>query len=221
MAITALLAAAAEGHAVQQGGVVADSGGFADHDPRGVIDHDPDADARRRVDIDAEDARRLALKVKGKVPPPFLPQLVGEAMGDEGVEALEIKEWLDIAAAGRITIVDGGEVGAERPSELRAAGEHVLKHLPDEPGIDVGVIEALGKTMADGVLQPLVTHHRRKDEAAEGRLGADRLLRLAAHLGPDRIDMGYSALSCLSGRRCHDRSPTRIVFPPATLPTQP
>src|SRR5690606_25452765 len=101
-------------------------------------------------------------------------------------------------------------IGAKRLAQLRLPGEHVLKHLPDQAGIDVGVIEPLREAMADGLLQPLVAQHGGEDEPAEGRLGVHGLLGFAAHLSPDRVDLGDLALGLEPGRRCHHRSPARF-----------
>ena len=81
----------------------------------------------RRIDVDGKDARALALQVEREVAPALLQQLVGEAMRDEGVEALEVEQRLDVAAAGGIAVVDGREIGAEGPAELGAIGEHLRR----------------------------------------------------------------------------------------------
>ena len=154
MAVAGLLAGAAERHALQQGAVVADRGRLADHDAGAMVEHDADADPGRRIDVDGEDARALALQVEREVAPALLQQLVGEAVRDERVEAFEVEQRLDIAAAGGIAIVDGGKVGAERAAELGLVAQHLREGLADQPGIDVGMVEPLRQAMADGLLQP-------------------------------------------------------------------
>jgi hypothetical protein len=83
-----------------------------------VVQHDADADAGRRVDVDGKDARALALQVEREVAAALLQQLVGKAVRDERMEALEVEQGLDVAAAGGIAVVDGGEVGAKGAAEL-------------------------------------------------------------------------------------------------------
>ena len=102
---------------------------LADDDAGAVVEHDADADLGGGIDVDGKDARALALQVEREVAPALLQQLVGEAVRDEGVEALEVEQRLDVAAAGGIAIVDGGEIGAEGPAELGAIGEHLREGL--------------------------------------------------------------------------------------------
>ena len=140
------------------------------------------------IDVHGEDARALALQVEREVAPPLLQQLVGEAMGDEGVEALEVEQRLDVARARRIAVAHGGEVGAERAAELRAGGEHLPEGLRDQAGVDVGMVEALRQAVAHGVLEAVLAEDGGVDEAGQRRLGAHRLLGLAPQLRPDGID---------------------------------
>ena len=142
-----------------------------------------------------EDARALALQVEREVAPALLQQLVREAVRDERVEALEVEQRLDVAAAGRIAVVDGGEIGAERAAELGlVVRAPARRSAPIRPGIDVGMVQPLRQAVADGVLQPLLAQDGRIDEAAERRLGAHRLLGLAPQLRPDRIDRGDAGI---------------------------
>jgi hypothetical protein len=136
---------------------------------------------------DGEDARALALQVEGEVALPLLQQLMGEAMRHQGVEALEIEQRLDIAAARRIAVVDGGEVGAERAAQLGMVGEHLGKRLGDQACVDIGMIEPLRQAMAHRVLEPVLAQDGRIDEAAERRFLADDVIGFAAQLRPDRI----------------------------------
>ena len=123
-------------------------------------------------------------------------------MRDERMEALEVEQRLDVAAAGGIAVVDGGEIGAEGAAELGAIGEHLREGLGDQPGIDVGVIEPLRQAVAHGVLEPVLAQDGRIDEAAERRLVAHGLLGLLAQLRPDRVDgsdvgpLGRARLGC-------------------------
>src|SRR3989338_1499065 len=51
VALAALLAGAAQRHPLEEGDVVADDGGLADHDPHPVVDEEAPADHRRGVDL--------------------------------------------------------------------------------------------------------------------------------------------------------------------------
>ena len=69
-----------------------------------VIEHDATAHARGRIDIDTENAGRLALQIEGEVGAARLPQRMRETMRLDGLEALEIQERHDGAMAGRIAL---------------------------------------------------------------------------------------------------------------------
>jgi hypothetical protein len=127
---------------------------------------------------------------------------MGEAMRHQGVEALEVEERLDVAAAGGIAVVDGREIGAEGATELGAVGEHLHEGLADEARVHVGVIEPLRQAMAHGILEPVLAQDGRVDEAPERRLVAHGLLGLLAQIGPDRVDgrnvgpLGHARFGC-------------------------
>src|SRR6185295_20370672 len=101
------------------------------------------------IDVDGKNARALALQVEGEVPPAALQQLVGEPVGDERVEAFEVEQRLDIAAAGGIAIEHGGQVSAKGAPQLGLFAQHLRKGLADQAGIDIGMIEPLRQTMAN------------------------------------------------------------------------
>ena len=82
-------------------------------------------------------------------------------MRDEGVEAFEVEQRLEVAAAGGVAVEHGGEVGAEDRAELLVAGEHRLERLIDEDGIDVGMVEPLGEAVADRVLETVMAQDGR------------------------------------------------------------
>ena len=109
-------------------------------------------------------------------------------MRDERVEALEVEERLDIAAAGGIAIVDGRQIRAERAPQLRAVLQHLRERLADQASVHIGMVQALREAVADRVLQPRLAEDGRIDEAAERRLAVGRVLGLTTDLLPDRID---------------------------------
>ena len=67
MAISRLLAGAAERHLLQDRHVILDDRGLADHDAGGVIEEDAASDAHRWIDVGLEYRRRLALQIIGEV----------------------------------------------------------------------------------------------------------------------------------------------------------
>jgi hypothetical protein len=104
------------------------------------------------------------------------------------MEALEVEQWIEIARAGRVTVENGGKVGAENGTEARVPVKRALECLRYQSGVDIRVIEPLGEPVADGFFERLVAEDRREDEAAERRLRLHRLLGFRPHLDPDRID---------------------------------
>jgi hypothetical protein len=111
-----------------------------------------------------------------------------KAMRDEGMKALEVKKRVEEARAGRIAIVDGGQIGTEAQAKRLVVSEYAMKRLRDETGIDVRMVQALRQAMADGVFEILMAQYRCEDEAAERRLGLHGGLRLGADLRPNRVD---------------------------------
>ena len=109
-------------------------------------------------------------------------------MRDERVETFEVEQRLDVSAAGRIAIVDGRQIRAERAAKLRPVLKDLRKGLADQARIDVGMVQPLREAMADGILQPLLAENGRIQEAAEGGLAVRSLLRLAPDFLPDRIN---------------------------------
>ena len=170
MAVARLLAGAAQRHALQQRAVVADRRRLADDDAGAVVEHDADADPGGRIDVHGEDARALALQVEREVAPALLQQLVGEAMRDERVEALEVEQRLDVARAGGIAVVDGGQVGAERAAELGVIRQHLREGFGDQAGVHIGMVEPLRQAVAHGILEALLAQDGGVDEAAQRRL---------------------------------------------------
>ena len=69
MAVAGLVAGAAERDAMQQRAIVADHRRLADDDASGMVEHDALADARRRMNVDLQNARRKALKIEREVMP--------------------------------------------------------------------------------------------------------------------------------------------------------
>ena len=159
MTVAGLLAGTAQRDALQERAVVADRSRLADDDAGAVVEHDADADAGGRIDIHPKDARALALQVEREVAAALLQQLVRETIRDEGMEALEVEQRLDVAAAGWIAVVDGCKIGPKCPAEFRPVVQGPARRSDDQPGIDVGMVQPLRETVADGILQPLLAEY--------------------------------------------------------------
>ena len=92
MAVLVLLAGAAERDAVQDRDVVLDHGGLAADEAGGVIEEDAAADLGRRIDVGLEHRRRAALQIIGEILAALLIEPVRQAMGLQGMEALEVEQ---------------------------------------------------------------------------------------------------------------------------------
>jgi hypothetical protein len=127
---------------------------------------------------------------------------VREPVRDQGVETFEIEKRLDIALARRVAVAHRGQIGAERAAQLGVGVEDLAEGLGDQPGIDIGVVEALRQAVAHGILEAVLAEDGGVEEASERRLGAHGLICLAAQLRPEGVDGGESrdlgTLGCTS-----------------------
>ena len=125
MAIAAVLAGGAQGHALEDGHAFLDDGGLADDDARPVVEHHAGADRHRRVDVDPEGGRGLAGQPMGNVLSSPLPQAVRDPMGLQGVESLEVQQRVQAGAAGGVARHDGPQVGLEEFQDGRILAQRV------------------------------------------------------------------------------------------------
>ena len=134
MAVAGLLAGAAERHVLQDRDIVLDHRRLADDEAGGVVEEDAAAHRHRRIDVGLEDLRRAALQVEREVAPPRVPQPVRQAVGLDGVEALEVEQRLDVALAGRIAVVDRGDVATDDLAEFLIGGQRIVEGAADDVG---------------------------------------------------------------------------------------
>ena len=80
MAIAAFFAGSAERDVLEDRDVVADDRCLADDDPGCMVDEHPDAEARRRVNVDLEDLRNAALQIGRQLAPACVPEHVTDPM---------------------------------------------------------------------------------------------------------------------------------------------
>ena len=100
MAIAALLAGAAQRHALQNRDVVVDDRRRADDEFGRMIEEYAAAEAGRRMNIGLEGVGGAALQIEREIRLAVAPQPMRQPMGLEGVEALEEQQRLDQPAAG-------------------------------------------------------------------------------------------------------------------------
>ena len=119
MTLADVFSGAAQRDALIQGAVVADLGGFADHDTHSVIDKETFADGGARVDLDpGQPTRPLTDQPRGEIVTAQI-QFVGDAVGQDGMHARIQEQHLHIATGGRIALPHGVNVTADFLQDLR------------------------------------------------------------------------------------------------------
>src|SRR5206468_10218787 len=101
---------AAQGHVLKDGDVVFDHRRLPDDEAGRMVEEDAFAERHGRVDVRLEYFRRAALQVEGEIDAALLMHPVRQAVRLQGMEPFEVKDGLDVPAAGRIAIVDCGKV---------------------------------------------------------------------------------------------------------------
>ena len=149
---------------------------------------------------------------------PCVPQGVGQPVGLQGVEALEIEHRLDQPLAGRIAVGEGENVGAHRLAHRRIAGDEVEEVLADQIAGKIRMGEARGEAMADRLLQSGVIEDGRGQEAAELRLAAQGFLCFTPDMREDWIGVALAQRQHIAGRRHpellpHARTQDNSMFP--------
>jgi len=172
---------------VEHGDVVIDDGGLADHDAGGVVQHDAPADAGGRVDVHPEDLGDAGLQVEGQRPVVGDPQVVGDAAGLEGVEALEVEERLGVAGACRVPFHHGLEVRANGGADERVGGEGGVDEVTQCQRGDGGAAELVREDEAQGGLEGGVVQDGGVQEARQGRLPCGVPGGLLADAVPDLL----------------------------------
>ena len=114
VALAALKAGAAEGHALIDRHAAVDLGGLADHHAGAVVDEEVVADLRRRMDLDAGHDARCVGHGAGQERYARVVQGVRDAMGEDGLHPTPGREDLRGArrARRRIAVARGADVVA-------------------------------------------------------------------------------------------------------------
>ncbi len=119
VALLPLEAGSAQRHALVQHHVVADLGGFADHDTHAVIDDESSPDRGTGVDLDAgHGAAQLADESRAEWMTPR-PQAVSQTVHRHRMESGIEEQHLGDAAGRRVTVEDRLNVLAEPPPEAK------------------------------------------------------------------------------------------------------
>ena len=173
-----------------------------------MVEENAAADARLRIDVRLEHLRRAALQIEREIPPPLVPQPMGEPVGLDGMEALEVENRLEEAGAGGIPIQDRRNVGAERLADRRILLERFQEGLLEEIGRERPVAEPPGDPVDDRGFEGLV-QDRAHGEACQRRFVMNHDLGLAARPVPYRIDRAGDRFHRFraSGARGHDILP--------------
>ena len=146
---------------------------------------------------------RRYLNFTDEVVPPLAIEPVRQAMRLNGVEALEIEQRLDHARAGRVAVIDGGDVDAEDVSQLRLGGEHLGEGLADQIAGDVMMVEPVGDAMGDRLLERMMVEDVTVDEARQLRLGSRDRFRLGANPLPNGVEAGEALRRRWARMRAH------------------
>ena len=201
VAVAALLPGSPERHLLEQGDFVFDHGGFSDDDAGSVVEEHALADARGRMDVDAQHLGAPVLEELGQPPPPRGPEHVGNAVGLEGMEPLEVEQRLRKPLAGRIPVAHRLEVGPHRCAERRVPRQHLFEDDAQGVRADADPGQPLGQVNGQGGLERAVVQDGCVQEAREHRLAFGLFPRLVADLPPDRVRLTHPSAPSRKHRR--------------------
>ena len=129
------------------------------------------------------------MQIVGKILAALAPQPVRQPVRLNGVEAFVVENRLEETVGRRIAVEHRDDVGAERFAQLWLVLQRVGIGLPDQLGLDVGMIEPLADAVHHRRLQRVVVQDRGIDEGADLGLAADHGFGLGTDPGPHRIDL--------------------------------
>jgi hypothetical protein len=136
---------------------------------------------------------------------------MGQTMGLDGMEALEIEDGLHEAGAGRVAIIDRLDVNAHDRAPFRPVAQHLVEGLAQQDRLQIGMIEALADPVDHAILEGMMVEHGRVEEGGQQRIVIGGKPRFAAEAVPDRIHRLH-VLSLEDFAFCgHCRSP-RFLF---------
>lgn len=110
--VTVLFTSAAKGDTVKDGDAVSDNCGLTDNDAVTVVEQDAAAETGTGVNVDAESLAHSGLQSKSEEALTASPHLMGDTVGLDGMEALEVEETVGEGGACRVARVHGTDVMA-------------------------------------------------------------------------------------------------------------
>src|SRR6478736_3378760 len=112
---------------------------------------------------------------------------MGETMGLDRVEALEVEHRLEKPIGGGVAVQRRDDICTKGIADRRLVFERVGVGLADQFGRDLWTIETLGHAVNDRRLQRVVMQNRRIDERRQLGLASCDLLGLTTDARPDRV----------------------------------
>jgi hypothetical protein len=126
---------------VQHADIAANACSLADDNAFGVVAHDAGTKNGARVDVDVQLAGDTAVDGSGEVCASLSLETVCNAMGLEGLEALEEEKRLGGRLAGGVALVYSPEIVASSALERGVAGVHVEYELEQLGGHEGAVAQ--------------------------------------------------------------------------------
>ncbi len=209
MPVSPLLAGAAQSHVLEHGDIVLDDGRSAHDEARRMIEEDAASDPGSRVNIGLEDFRGTALQIEREVLTPLRPEPMGEPVGLNGVEALEIEQGLKGAGHDRISVEHGADIRPEGIADGRVLIHGLVEDLLNDVGRYRGMAQARGNPVNHRRFEARLVQDRAENEAAQSGLAVHNGFGLGPQAIPQRIDLsGYEIRhSRLQAWLCHDNLP--------------
>ena len=199
--VAGFLTGTAKGHAMQEAHVIADYGGFANHDIGGVVNQETMSDFGGRMKVHSELAADNALDHLGREGTPLKPQGMSGTVGLQSLESLEEQERLQIAGAGGVAHNGRMQVLACAIQKLRILQVKKVEHL-----FELGAIHHF----ASELTRERYRKHRGKVLAVQDLLGehqhrkrfvVDQLFGFAANFLFNLFDGHFLSLSSSSSSR--------------------
>ena len=173
---------------MQDGDVVLDHRGRAHHDAGGVIEEHAAPDPGCGMDIGLEHLRGPALEIEREVAPALAPVPVGEPVGLDRVEALEVEQRLQRPGRRGVAVHHREDVGAHALADGGVVLKRLVEAVSDEFRRQGGVTQPGRDPVGDRRLQGRMVEDGGDEEGGELRLVAHHRFRLVAHARPERID---------------------------------
>ena len=194
MSVARFVARPAEGYLVENRNVVLDDARFARHKRRCVVEHYSAAEARRRMDVHAENFARNALQIVRQSLAVGVPEPVRNAVGCYGLEALEIKQRIQKRRARGVARLHCDDVGDNAVPYRFVGVERVAEELVDVGRRDGVSAEFARYAPRNSVKQVESVGNRLAQKRREHGLGNLDFSRLALYGLPQIIGVVFRIL---------------------------